>query len=146
MQRKITLSMILCLSIFTIICAAILIGAGNISGGQVDSPCTLFWLLIEACTAVIVVSVSAFKGVLKGSSKETKVPRQDNNSARRLVGERNFQDGESAAFPLAVRLENGSYGVPLRLSLKPSTKAEPSMAAILAERDEERLIDILRLM
>ena len=62
-RRKLALIGILCLSIFMILIAIIRIAAGNISHGQVDAAWAIFWLQVEACVGVMVVSVSAFRAL-----------------------------------------------------------------------------------
>ena len=46
-----------------IIIAIIRIAAGNIANDQVDAAWAVFWLQVEACVGVMVVSVSAFRAL-----------------------------------------------------------------------------------
>ena len=61
LRKKFALGAIMCLSVFMIVCAIVRVSAANIVGGQVDVIWVLLWLEIEACVAVVVVSVSAFR-------------------------------------------------------------------------------------
>lgn len=51
----------MCVSIFVVICSIVRITSVNIIGGQVDSMWVLLWLNVEACVAVMMVSVTAFR-------------------------------------------------------------------------------------
>ena len=70
-RRKLILGGILCLSIFMIILAIVRVSTGKSNNGQVDSAWVIFWLQAEACVALIVVSVSAFRALYM-AQQETK--------------------------------------------------------------------------
>ncbi len=62
-RRKLILGGILCLSVFMIIIAIVRISTGRNAKGQVDTAWVIFWLQAEACVALMVVSVSAFRAL-----------------------------------------------------------------------------------
>ncbi|MCJ1404627.1 hypothetical protein MMC11_007853 [Xylographa trunciseda] len=74
-RRKLILGSILCLSIFMVLIAIVRVSTGKSSNGQVDSAWVIFWLQAEACVAVIVVSVSAFRALFM-AQQETKYRHQ----------------------------------------------------------------------
>ncbi|MCJ1350998.1 MAG: hypothetical protein MMC33_000980 [Icmadophila ericetorum] len=68
LRRKLLLGGILCLSIFMIIISIIKITLADLPDGQVDSVWGIFWLQAEACVAVIMVSISAFRSLFSTSN------------------------------------------------------------------------------
>ena len=67
MRRKLALGAVLCLSIFMIIIAAIRFGLCEIptrTGASIpDTTWLFFWQAMEACTAIIMVSLTAFRSL-----------------------------------------------------------------------------------
>ena len=74
-RRKLILGSILCLSIFMVVLAIVRVSTGESSSGQVDSAWVIFLLQAEACVALIVVSVSAFRALFM-ARQETKHTHQ----------------------------------------------------------------------
>lgn len=66
----------MCLGIFMILCSIIRISVSNIIDGQVDTTWVLLWTEIEACVAVIVVSITAFR-TLFTSNRSIKSPTEN---------------------------------------------------------------------
>ena len=90
LRKKLVLGSILCLSVVLIIISIIRSVAAHVVQGRVDTLASTFWLLIEACVAVIIVSLSTFRTLFTGNrfkiSKERgpapQVKRNQQNEAR----------------------------------------------------------------
>ena len=89
LRRKMILGGILCLSVLMIIIAIVRVATGKNAKGQVDTAWVIFWLQAEACVALMVVSVSAFRAlfVAQRASKynhdlESRRERQDESQAK----------------------------------------------------------------
>ncbi|KAL8714553.1 MAG: hypothetical protein Q9220_001501 [cf. Caloplaca sp. 1 TL-2023] len=94
--RKLLLTAILSLSIFTMIVSIVRIAGADLPNGSVDSAWVNFWLQVEAAVAVMVVSVTSFRALFTGqvgSGRGGKSPRyvggssgEKKNSGRKWYG------------------------------------------------------------
>ena len=98
LQRKLALGVVLCLSIFMIVIASIRLGLCYIpttDGSTIpDTTWLFFWQALEACTAIIMVSLTAFRSLYgQGRAKKGKGGGYDyvnessvqRNAARRQI-------------------------------------------------------------
>ena len=72
----------MCLGVFMGICSIVRVGAANIVYGHMDATWILLWVEIEACLAVIVVSLTAFRALFTSNT-----PSASMIEARRLCEE-----------------------------------------------------------
>ena len=87
-RRKLARGSTLCFSAFMIVIAIIRIAAGNHLSGRVDPAWASFWTQVEACVAVIVVSVSAFRTLYVEQQKgryKTRSPDQSSIGSTRSM-------------------------------------------------------------
>lgn len=77
-HQKIVLGLTLCLSIVMIIIAIIRIAAIRIGPSATDLVWEFFWSQMEACTAVIMVSFSAFRSVFVAHDNRVREERHRN--------------------------------------------------------------------
>ena len=72
----------MCLGVFMGICSIVRVGAANVVYGHMDVTWILLWVEIEACLAVIVVSLMAFRTLFTSNT-----PNASPIEARRLCDE-----------------------------------------------------------
>ena len=83
-----------------IICSIVRISAADIVDDQVDTTWVLLWLEIEACVAVIAVSVTAFR-TLFTSSKSSKGPAENRHLTEKPTRRLEYDSIESVfSYPL----------------------------------------------
>lgn len=86
LYKRLALAGVLCLSVFMIGISIIKLTTADLSNGEVDTPWNIFWLQAEACFAVIMVSISAFRSLfITDGTKKSQEPNSNSlnkNSAR----------------------------------------------------------------
>ena len=96
LRRKMALLTVLCLSVFMIIISIVRIAFVHIQlpngRGAPDTPWLFFWQNIEAATAIIMVSVTAFRSML-GQAKTTK-PSGGSSAAKKYISIRSRQESD----------------------------------------------------
>lgn len=90
-RQQLGLGIFLCLSVIMTVIAIVRIGGYRIDGiglgGKIDSTWALFWLYLEACVAVIMASITAFRSLfIHGSSKT--IDRNKNQNPIDAIRER----------------------------------------------------------
>ena len=80
LRQKVILAASLCLSIVMIVITIVRMSKIRIGSTQTDIIWQVFWHEIEACTAVIMVSISAFRSVFVAHKKS----RQNQNNRHRV--------------------------------------------------------------
>ena len=88
MRRKIALGAVLCLSIFMIIVSLVKVASVYTLGTHlIDLPWVQYWGEVEACVAVIMVSLSAFRSLFVANDRQRQERRErKREDERRLAG------------------------------------------------------------
>lgn len=79
-RAKLGIGSALCLSLFMIIVAIIRVALGKIGTGVTDTVWTYFTFILEACTAVFMVSLTAFRSTLGQHKKDSKEYKANSGS------------------------------------------------------------------
>lgn len=85
MQQKLALGLSLCLSIIMIITAIVQISAIHAPTDTIDVTWEIFWQLMEACIAVIMVSLTAFRSLFVAHGSGAKSPPHKPSLRKRIL-------------------------------------------------------------
>lgn len=87
-QQKLALGLSLCLSIIMIITAIVQISGIHAPTNTIDVTWEIFWQLMEACIAVIMVSLTAFRSLFVAYGSGAKSPPQKPSLRKRVLNSR----------------------------------------------------------
>ncbi|KAI4202141.1 MAG: hypothetical protein LQ350_002808 [Teloschistes chrysophthalmus] len=130
MRRKIGLTTMLCLSVFTIITAIVRISGGNTVDGQVDSSWVIFWLQMEAAVAVMAASVAAYRALFVSERSQKPAGSPQYTSSSRFAA--NFRRRRSGSKETKTSISLPTLPAPTLTSMRTKTHQTPY--------DEERLM------
>ncbi|MCJ1428168.1 hypothetical protein MMC29_006076 [Sticta canariensis] len=88
LQQKLALGLSLCLSIIMIITAIVQISGIHAPTNTIDVTWEIFWQLMEACIAVIMVSLTAFRSLFVAHGSGAKSPPQKLSLRKRVLNSR----------------------------------------------------------
>ncbi|MCJ1466210.1 hypothetical protein MMC07_004829 [Pseudocyphellaria aurata] len=88
LQQKLALGLSLCLSIIMIITAIVQISGIHAPTDTIDVTWEIFWQLMEACIAVIMVSSTAFRSLFVAHKSGNKSPPQKPSLGKRMLNSR----------------------------------------------------------
>ena len=88
LQQKLALGLSLCLSIIMIITAIVQISGIHAPTNTIDVTWEIFWQLMEACIAVIMVSLTAFRSLFVAHASGAKSPPHKPSVRKRVLNSR----------------------------------------------------------
>ena len=88
LQQKLALGLSLCLSIIMIITAIVQISGIHAPTNTIDVTWEIFWQLMEACIAVIMVSLTAFRSLFVAHGSGAQSPPQKPSIRKRVLNSR----------------------------------------------------------
>lgn len=88
LQQKLALGFSLCLSIIMIITAIVQISGIHAPANTIDVVWEIFWQLMEACIAVIMVSLTAFRSLFVAHGSGAKSPPKKPSLRKRMLNSR----------------------------------------------------------
>lgn len=146
-RQQLGLGIFLCLSVTMTVIAIIRIGGYRFKGiglgGSIDSTWAFFWLYLEACVAVIMASITAFRSLfIRGSSKI--IDRNKNEdpikAIREQVSHRAVRSGwdEISDEPHISNINTAHTRIKTIIYHEdPRTESKPPMRSKLYSRDYE---------